>query len=98
MAGGQTDDDSCTKRRMAQYKITRLLLTVIGVFYLVLTPYFVATALRATYAAANVPTAVRIMQGIAITIFGVNPAVNPVIYAKQNPKFMEAFKQLVQCK
>ena len=98
LTSGQTGDSTRKQQQIAQYKITKMLLTVIGVFYLAITPYIVVTVLTNTYFAPNVPQIVFIIQDAVVPISSLIMVVNPIIYAKQNRKFREAFKKLVQCK
>ncbi|ELU08016.1 hypothetical protein CAPTEDRAFT_93883 [Capitella teleta] len=76
------------------FKITKMLLKVVGVFYLCWMPYLILTIYYIYAATATMPTWFQVTHEFSKCMLGLNSVFNPLIYAYGNPQFKMAFKRL----
>ncbi|ELT93028.1 hypothetical protein CAPTEDRAFT_210567 [Capitella teleta] len=85
---------SGSTQNTGQYKVTKMLLTVIGVFYLCWIPYIVLTAIFTM--TKHLPEWFALLQDLSKLLIGMNSVLNPLIYARGNEKFRAAFARLLR--
>ena len=94
-----SQDSACAKSsQAASYKITRMLLTVVGVFYLSWMPYLVMTVvyfLAKAWKTQSPPEWFLLLHEVSKSLLGLNGICNPFIYARKNIKFRIAYRRLL---
>ena len=88
----QTHSDKA--RQKSEAKIRRMMITVLGVFYLCWTPQMVM--LYVIYVHRYHPQWVRILEGVTELLCLANSCMNPVVYAYHDRRFRTAFKDLLR--
>ncbi|ELT91559.1 hypothetical protein CAPTEDRAFT_112416 [Capitella teleta] len=78
------------------FKITKMLLKVVGVFYLCWMPYLILTIYYIYSATATMPTWFQVTHKFSKCMLGLNSVFNPLIYAYGNPQFKMAFERLLR--
>lgn len=76
-------------------KLTIMLLTVVGVFYLCWMPYLICTIINLVSPAQYRHRPILVLHEVSKALLALNGAINPIIYANQNKAFRSAFKQLI---
>ncbi|ELT88992.1 hypothetical protein CAPTEDRAFT_188703 [Capitella teleta] len=76
------------------YKVTKMLLTVVGVFYAGWIPYIVMTVIFTV--SQQRPERFVLLHDFSKLIIGINSVLNPLIYARGNEKFRSAFVRLLR--
>ena len=81
-------------------KITKMLLIVVGVFYLCWLPYVILTLVFAlppdSWKKYGPPEYITVLQESSKVMVILNAAINPFVYAKKNAQFRAAFKKLLK--
>ena len=95
-SNGTTNHSSTASK---QFKITKMMLMVVGVFYISWLPYLMLTILYFTppqsWMKHGVPEWVLAVHEVSKGLLLFNAAINPVIYAWKNSKFRNAFSKLL---
>ena len=85
-----------------QYKITKMLLLVVGVFYISWMPHLIMNSIisapPASWRMRGTPHWVSVVPEFAKGLLGVNAAANPLIYAWKNSQFRTAFGRILGLK
>ena len=85
--------DAIDKLIQQDFKITKMFLLVVGVFYLSWLPWIICTFLTLT---ADKPSiALLIMHDVSKGFLGLGPMVNPLIYAYKNKLYRNTFKKIL---
>ncbi|ELT98359.1 hypothetical protein CAPTEDRAFT_204514 [Capitella teleta] len=90
--------DSMTAVRSGHFKVMKMLLKVVGVYYICRLPFLVTTfALMATplNERAFLPVWFVILHDMNKTLIGINSLVNPLIYSHSNQEFRDAYKRII---
>ena len=88
----QTHSDK--ERQKSEAKIRRMMITVLGVFYLCWTPQMVMMSVIFIY--RYHPQWIRILEGFTECLCRANSFMNPIVYAYHDKKFRAAFKDLLR--
>ena len=88
----QTHSDKA--RQKSEAKIRRMMITVLGVFYLCWTPQIVMLSVIYIYRYQSFW--VRILEGFTEYLCLANSFMNPIVYAYHDKKFRAAFKDLLR--
>ena len=99
---GDDEQTSITRKNSTEYKITKMFLTVVGVFYASWMPYLVLTILffvpPASWQVHGPPEWIIVLHELIKPLLVLNGALNPLIYACKNRKFRYAFRKLLGLK
>lgn len=98
----EAENDSTDFKKTPQYKVTKMLLLVVGVFYLSWMPYLTLNslffALPTSWKLYGPPPQVLIMYELSKGMLAINAMFNPLIYGYKNLKFRAAYFKLLGIK
>ncbi|ELU15054.1 hypothetical protein CAPTEDRAFT_192149 [Capitella teleta] len=86
-----------TQQNKSQFKLTKMMLIVVGLFYLCWLPYTIVTLILVTSRSwlfpGGVPEGVMVINEFSKVVVITNGAINPAIYAWKSSTFRRAFRK-----